>query len=546
MPIDPNEVVWDAETPNATTTKINPAEVKWDEPTQSAPSKPDAKQYMREQFKNIGKPDPISQALMHIGSSMFAKPASEIAGMSAMGNDIATGDVKNSKAKEFQDYVRNKLTYEPETKSGEVVSDVAGLPGKAVDWASGKLTSGLKDHPTLQSVSKETLEQLANFIGLKGTKALKESPKFSDASVKAAADSAKLKSDLATDVNRVRQQSAETGFEVPAKQAGDSFIGKLQGILPSLTKKAEGKASEKNADLTNELGRKQLGMAENIPLTSANYNNFRTEKGKVYNEVENFHQDFSATTEYRQSIENIKKDAEKMMKFNATKEAGAKIKSMVADLDKGSLSPKDAVFLMKKLREDAKNNIGSAQRGGGDTVKETLGKAQKDAAKALEGMVDQNLAGNGRVDLADKFKEAREKIAQSYTMEKHTNKATGDLDAAGLFSELTGGKPLGPNLKKAAEFAGQFPRSAQKRENIPNTPMLNNSDMLGAVLSPLGAAKAASKPLLHMGSTKTPQPLAFKPPAAQAALNQLLKQPGLDPAIVTLLSQKLKQKDENK
>jgi hypothetical protein len=109
--------------------------------------------------------------------------------------------------------------------------------------------------------------------------------------------------------------------------------------------------------------------------------------------------------------------------------------------------------------------------------------------------------------MLNEFRNARQLIAKTYTVEKAMNPVSGNVDAKALARELKKGKPLTEELKTAAEFATQFPKATQTLESMGSLPQTSPLDLMAA-----GAASAATSPaaLLTLG---------IRPGARAAALS---------------------------
>ena len=82
-----------------------------------------------------------TEALASMGSSLIAKPVSDIAGLAARGYEWATGqddnDPQTGGAEGFRGEVRNRLTYEPRTTQGR-----EALQNNPLTWLGGKIGQG--------------------------------------------------------------------------------------------------------------------------------------------------------------------------------------------------------------------------------------------------------------------------------------------------------------------------------------------------------------------------------------------------------------------
>jgi hypothetical protein len=87
-----------------------------------------------------------------------------------------------------------------------------------------------------------------------------------------------------------------------------------------------------------------------------------------------------------------------------------------------------------------------------------LGKAKREAAKALEDQIERGLAGMGKdgADLLKNFRDARTLMAKSHNVEKALVAEGGQVNAKVLGAALQRGKPLTGELKTIGAFANNF------------------------------------------------------------------------------------------
>jgi hypothetical protein len=110
-----------------------------------------------------------------------------------------------------------------------------------------------------------------------------------------------------------------------------------------------------------------------------------------------------------------------------------------------------------------------------------LGAGLKSAAGALEDAIDSHLTQIGApADLLTGFRDARQLIAKTYSVEKALNATTGMVNAQNLAGQLAKGKPLSGGILDAAQFAQQFPKAAQPLEKMGSLPGVSPLDLYGA------------------------------------------------------------------
>ncbi len=83
---------------------------------------------------------------------------------------------------------------------------------------------------------------------------------------------------------------------------------------------------------------------------------------------------------------------------------------------------------------------------------------------------------------------------------------------------MRAGKPISGDMRLPGEFAMLAPRSMRPVDAIGAVMEPSISDGYGAA----AMARAAAKPLLKMGSIKTPKPIVARPGSLQVTLDQIL------------------------
>jgi hypothetical protein len=131
-------------------------------------------------------------------------------------------------------------------------------------------------------------------------------------------------------------------------------------------------------------------------------------------------------------------------------------------------------------------------------IKKAAGISDDDLMRELEGAGFKPAAAPP--DILKNFRDARELIAKTYSVEKALNRETGTIDAKKLASQLARGKPLSGDLKEAAQFASRFPKAAQTPETMGSLPQTSPLDWAaGSAISmgtanPLGMLGVAARP----------------------------------------------------
>lgn len=292
------------------------------------------------------------------------------------------------------------------------------------------------------------------------------------------------------------EKAREAGYVIPPSQAKGSFVNRaLEGTAGKASTAQN--ASAKNQEITNKLVSKALGLPEDEMLTPEGLGNIRNIAGKAYENIENI----GTIKPGKEYIEGLNQIASKPLKalqgFPNAKPSP--IIDLAESLKSDAFDGSAAVAKIIDLRDAANTAYGSKQK--------LLGNANKKAAELLEDEIERHLSKTGQKELLDEFRNGRQLIAKTYTVEKALNFASGNVDAKALGRELKKGKPLTEELKTAAEFALQFPKATQTIESMGSLPQTSPLDLMAA-----GAASAATTPAAMLT-------LGIRPGARAAALS---------------------------
>lgn len=289
------------------------------------------------------------------------------------------------------------------------------------------------------------------------------------------------------DVINAAKQAYDAGYVIPPTQVKPTLGNRLlEGLSGKITTAQN--ASAKNAEVTNKLATKALGLSDDVKLTPDVLEDIRKTAGTAYREV--------ASLPVKPAQE-----ANSLMNIPATPE----------------INPSKMVFDLRKARNDATAWYNSYGRTA-DPESLAKAKAAKALATELEGTLEGYAKSLGRDDLVSDMAKSRELIAKTYSVEKALNTTTGNVDAKNLAKQLDKGKPLSGELKQAAEFAARFPKAAQTIEGMGSLPQTSPLDW--AAFGGIGAATANPLMLLGVGAR----------PAARAAVLSGPVQRGLQKA----------------
>jgi hypothetical protein len=356
---------------------------------------------------------------------------------------------------------------------GPLAGTSAAIPARIIGGAAtGGAAAGLvnpEDAP-LGAVIGGTLPVAAQFAGKTGEKigsALRSGPSATPEKLATA------------------RASMDAGYLLPPSQVNPSFRNRT---LESMSGKFETAqlASTKNQEVTNSLVRKSLGLADDAPLTQESMQAVRKQAGQVYQQLKGTGT-VAADQQYTNALDNIAKTVKsatasfpQLGKTNMHGQPIDEIGGLVASLKQPQFDAGGAVDAISVLRD----NADQAYRAGNNA----LGKANKSSAKALEDMLDRHLQQIGATDLLPAYRDARQLIAKTYTVEKGLREGAGTVDARALGRELQKKKPLSGDLLTVARFGNTFDKAAQPPHLIGSPAVNALKPMMSLMTSGIGGA----------------------------------------------------------
>jgi hypothetical protein len=209
-------------------------------------------------------------------------------------------------------------------------------------------------------------------------------------------------------------------------------------------------ASVQNQQQIDRLARRAIGVAEDAPLTINTTRDVRREAyAQGYEPIVKVGP-MSADADFATALDNtIAQHTGAGGSFaNAIPDDVAKV---VAAYRVPGFDSKDAIKAIQSLRDKAGGHYKSGNH--------DLANAERSIATALENQIERNLASTGSVDATEmlaRFKQARQRMAISHTVEDAIHVGTGSVDARMLAKDIQSGKYLSDDLKTIAEFSNTF------------------------------------------------------------------------------------------
>lgn len=311
------------------------------------------------------------------------------------------------------------------------------------------------------------------------------------------------------------KDAAGAGFVIPPADLQPGMLTEALSGLSGKIKTAQ-VASQRNQNVTNDLARQAVGLPAGTPITADALQAIRADAGKAYDAVRGAGQ-ITADQQYGGALDTLANAYKNVMpEFPGL--ARSDVPSFLGGLKRDAFDASTAVDAIRLLRARADQAYRT-----GDSE---MGKAAKAAAAELEALIERNLQakdmaqtaiGNAAGKLApggelpagtlQNFRDARQLMAKTYTVEKALNPTTGDVSAQVLAAQLAKGKPLSGDLLTVAQAAQAFPKALQALKEAPKA------------TSPLDWAVGA------LGGTSTGNPLALATVAARPAVRSLLLSP---------------------
>jgi len=320
-----------------------------------------------------------------------------------------------------------------------------------------------------------------------------------------------------TQQQQIAQQAIQQGATLPPTQVNPSMLNRLlEGF--SGKQQTSQVASIKNQEVINTQARKSLGLAPDTPITPQVLQEYRNVKGQAYDALRSNPAYYTDKT----FINNIDTRVKDLQKLASTTDVAREL-NVLNGLKQLRFDGDGLVEQMKRLKFDGESNAISM-----DPANKSLGQAQKFATRQLEDLAERNLTKFNQPDVMSNFKQARQDIAKSYTIEKSLNAATGDVSGSKLGQRAAAGKIVPSELQALSDAAAAFPSAFQNVARIGSVPGISPLDVGAAGI----AAASASNPALL--ATVAGRPLARSAITSAPFQNRML--PNTTPRVPGLLN----------
>ena len=488
----------------------------------------------------------IGLTVRHAVNGVAAIPAmaaDAVAGVANKGLDVAMGDGKgfrfaSNQAKALDNFLTKTGLPQPENAVERVVGDAASaLAGTAGAVKAGQIlargagsaaqaaqTSGRIMPPSPSNVTEAVGQGLALNPAMQGVSAVTsagasgltreagggEAAQIAAGVAGAIAPSVIAPRRVVTDAGRqtraAAEQASSNGYVIPPADLSPGLLSEgLSGFSGKI--KTAQVASAKNQTVSNSLARKALGIGDDVDLNIDTLEALRKKAAGAYAPVAG-----AGTVTPTKTYTDALDDAIKPFVSQSKSFPGMKVPEVVNDiaaLRSPQFDAGDALNAIRTMREGADKayRAGEAQSG----------KAYRAAASALEDALETHLQGLGQpgADILKGFRDARQQIAKTWTVQNALNPSTGNVNAIKLAADLAKNKPLSGELRTVAEFGQAFPKAAQALKEAPNA--TSPLDWFGGTAAAAGTgnvlplAAVAARPAVRAGLLSGPmQRLAIR------------------------------------
>jgi len=345
-------------------------------------------------------------------------------------------------------------------------------------------------------------------------------------------------------VQRGAREASDAGYVLSPESLNESptLTGRLLSGISGKWKKWQD-LSQRNMPNTQRLAAESLGLPGNTILTE---DAFRRVRGEAAADIAQMDRQVpntatAADPEFRAEVRNIGRREERLERYYPEEAETPEIAELRARMIRDPAVPTDVVRReIAELRMQSNANFRKQSGGQGDAQARALGRAQRQAADALEHAIERSFvagvprisamaeqwaaqqevdraranpvsgsvppAAQARLDQAnrivdhfrrvpvdpavraaaaaqlDRYRAARQRMARSYDVELATNTANGEVSARALSAMRNGrvGRPLGDQLAQIADAYDAFPRELQNPSAFGHAEQLSVLDVMAA------------------------------------------------------------------
>lgn len=331
-------------------------------------------------------------------------------------------------------------------------------------------------------------------------------------------------------VLQAAQDAQSAGFTLPPSTVRPTLANQALEGLGGKIKTAQ-QASARNQAKVNDLVASELGLQPGQQVTPDMLTNIRRQAGQAYDAVSNVGT-ITPTKAYDSALDAIIAPYQKAAQ-GFQNAAPNPIIDTINSLRTPAFDAGSGIAKIRELRDMAD---AAYRRGDKD-----IGRALKNASGAIENAIETHLTSSGaNPALVAGFRDARQTIAKTYSVESALNGTTGDVSARKLAAQLARGKPLSGNLESIARSAQAFEKAFQDPSKIGSQTGFSPLDWafaggLGAATggSPLSLAGMVARPTARAASLSEPVQRRLTQP--QGPIGRSLASLSLNPSAAALL-----------
>lgn len=296
---------------------------------------------------------------------------------------------------------------------------------------------------------------------------------------------------------QVFAEGNKAGYVAPPSSVNPTFANRLMEGIAGKVKLTQ-EAAMRNQGVTDRLSVQDIGQHPDAPINQGALEAIRSDAHKAGYEPLRQVGQIATDTKYDNALGAITKEAQGAERsFPGITPKSSEIDDVVSALKQKEFNSGDAIDAIRFLRAKA----GDAYAAKSDS----LGRAYKNAAKVVEDMIERHLEGAGQAagDMLQKYRDARQLIAKTFTAQKALVGDSGSFNARTFASELGRNKPLSGGQRKIGSFAGTFGKYTPKPTGE-IFPSISPLDSYGSVIA-AGATDSVAPlalPLTRVGLRK--------------------------------------------
>lgn len=372
-----------------------------------------------------------------------------------------------------------------EDKTGKVSPDVPefwrGMLRGGVEY--GKGLTGRPDAP-----KTVTPDMVSAVMGFGGLRAAPGSGSFGP--VTAQARARPIVEEAPTPTPSAVEKARGAGYVLPPAELTEKpglVADALAGMGGKI--KLQQAASMRNQEITDNLAIKALGLPEKTTLNDQTFRVVREQAGQDYAAIPRAMPVTEPDGAFKTAVAGLGGRTGLAAQHFPELMDHKEIALLSDTLGNAKAFPTQAgLDIVRNLRFKGNANLKAI----GDPEKHALGLAQRQAADAIDELIERRLeasayAGSDREagiphGLVDRYRKARQLIAKSYDVEGATD-ASGHVNAAGLARLAAKGRPFTDELATIADTANSFPKSMQNPSRFGGNENYSALDFFGSAMA---------------------------------------------------------------